>query len=137
LNSRLDSRRDQVVQVKKCMELCSLHNRPDSSRSLRSANCWTAVWQVHRLESCSPHIDEFDNDGFQMDECQMDELTARLESLLVRYAAARDRDDREDSQLWEQFRSELHLLTAEYGPKAVDAALDNLPDGAGRPTALH
>jgi hypothetical protein len=67
----------------------------------------------------------------------MDELTARLESLLARYAAARDRDKGDGSRLWEQFRNELHLLTAEYGPTAVDAALDRLPDGAGASISLH
>jgi hypothetical protein len=62
----------------------------------------------------------------------MDELTARLESLLSRYAAVLDqgKGDR-GGRAWEQFRNELKLLIAEYGPRAVDAALDKMPVGAG------
>ena len=61
----------------------------------------------------------------------MDELTARLESLLSRYAAALDQDEGDHGKEWEQFRKELKLLIAEYGPRAVDAALDKMPVGAG------
>ena len=61
----------------------------------------------------------------------MDELTARLESLLSRYAAALDQDKADHGEAWEQFRNELKLLIAEYGPRAVDAALDKMPVGAG------
>jgi hypothetical protein len=61
----------------------------------------------------------------------MDALTARLESLLSRYAAVLDQDKGDRGEAWEQFRNELKLLIAEYGPRAVDAALDKMPVGAG------
>jgi hypothetical protein len=61
----------------------------------------------------------------------MDELTARLESLLSRYATALDQDKGDDGKAWEHFRKELQLLRADYGPRAVYAALDKMPDGAG------
>ena len=54
----------------------------------------------------------------------MDDLTTRLEALLHRYAAAFDQP--QDS---EQFQNDLQLLIAEYGPQAVNAALNDLPDG--------
>jgi hypothetical protein len=50
----------------------------------------------------------------------MDELTARLEWLLSRYSAALDQDKSNRGKAWEQFRKELQLLIAEYGPTAVD-----------------
>ena len=54
----------------------------------------------------------------------MDELPARLEAILRRYATSYDQpDDRE------QFRKGLELLVAEYGPQAVTAALDEVPTG--------
>jgi DNA-binding response OmpR family regulator len=56
----------------------------------------------------------------------MDELTARLEALLRRYAAAFDQP--QDDRLGEQFRRDLQLLVAEYGPQPVSPALDEIPD---------
>jgi hypothetical protein len=50
----------------------------------------------------------------------MDELTARLEWLLSRYWTALDQDKGDPGRAWEQFRKELQLLIAEYGPTAVD-----------------
>jgi hypothetical protein len=68
----------------------------------------------------------------------MDELTARLESLFCRYAAALDRQNNDDGgKLWEQFRKELQLLIAKYGPLAVDAAIDKIPDEAGAAISVH
>ena len=67
----------------------------------------------------------------------MDELIARLESLFGRYAATLDQGRGDDRQAWEQFRKELGWLIAEYGPKAIDAALDEMPDGAGVSPSLH
>jgi hypothetical protein len=67
----------------------------------------------------------------------MDELIARLESLLGRYAAALDQDKGGRGQPWEPFRRELELLIAEYGPEAIDAALDEMPDGAGGAISLQ
>jgi hypothetical protein len=66
----------------------------------------------------------------------MDELTARLESLLSRYAGAVGQDKGSDKP-WEQFRKELQLLIAEYGAAAVAAALDRIPNGAGGAISLH
>ena len=67
----------------------------------------------------------------------MDELIARLGSLLGRHAATLDQDESNRGQPWEQFRRELELLIAEYGPGAVDAALNEIPDGAGRAISLQ
>jgi hypothetical protein len=53
----------------------------------------------------------------------MDELTARLEALLRRYATTY-----KDQQLGRQFRMDLELLIAEYGYEAVDTALGELPE---------
>ncbi len=62
----------------------------------------------------------------------MDHLTARLESLLRLYAAAFDQAKGDGAQLAEQFRKDLGLIVAEYGPQAVNAALDEMPYGTGR-----
>jgi hypothetical protein len=64
-------------------------------------------------------------------------LAARLEALLRSYAAARHQEKDDGSRSWEQFRTDLQSLIAEYGPNAVDAALDELPDGAGAAISLH
>jgi hypothetical protein len=56
----------------------------------------------------------------------MDDLTAHLESLLRRYAAAFDQTP--DDRLGEQFRRDLQILVTEYGAEAVSAALDEIPD---------
>ncbi len=66
----------------------------------------------------------------------MDELTARLESLLRFYAGA-DLYDHDDGVLAQQVSKDLQLLVAEFGPKAVDAALDKMPDGAWQSSSLH
>ena len=66
----------------------------------------------------------------------MNDLIARLEALLHGYSARREgRDD--DGQLVQRFRRDLRLLVAEYGPNAVDAALDELPDGVGARASQH
>jgi hypothetical protein len=65
----------------------------------------------------------------------MSELANQLDSLLRRYAAECGQD--KDDQPWTQFRNELRSLIAEYGPKAVDAALDEIPDGVGPVASLH
>lgn len=67
----------------------------------------------------------------------MDELIARLESLLGRYAASLERHEGDANQPWEQFRRELGLLIADYGPEAIDAALNEMPDGAGGAISLQ
>jgi hypothetical protein len=67
----------------------------------------------------------------------MDQLIARLELLLGRYAATLQQDQSDGGQPWEKFRRELALLIAEYGPEAIDAALNEMPDGAGRAISLQ
>jgi hypothetical protein len=67
----------------------------------------------------------------------MDHLTARLESLLRLYAPAFDQAKGDGAQLAEQFRKDLRLTVAEYGPQAVNAALDEMPDGTGPSILLH
>jgi hypothetical protein len=53
------------------------------------------------------------------------------------YAAALDQDKGDSGKPREQFRKELQLLIAEYGPGAVDAALNEIPDGVGAAISLH
>jgi hypothetical protein len=65
----------------------------------------------------------------------MDDLIARLEALLRRYAAAFDQPP--DDRLGEQFRRDLQMLVTEYGPQAVNAALDALPDAASPSGSFH
>jgi hypothetical protein len=60
---------------------------------------------------------------------------ARLEALLRLYAAACDRGD--GDRLAEQFRRDLQLLVSEHGRKAVNAALNELPDVASPSVSLH
>jgi hypothetical protein len=60
----------------------------------------------------------------------MDELSARLESLLRFYAWADPSDQGDGAVPAQQFSKALQLLVAEFGPRAVDAALDKMPDGA-------
>jgi hypothetical protein len=68
----------------------------------------------------------------------MDELTARLESLLSRYRSVLDQGKDDDGgKTWDEFRKELQLLIAEYGASAVDAALNDIPDGAAAEISLH
>jgi carbon monoxide dehydrogenase subunit G len=67
----------------------------------------------------------------------MDELTARLESLLRLYAGARQQDQGDGTRLEQLFGRDLQLLVAEFGPRAVDAALDKIPDGSWQPGSLH
>jgi hypothetical protein len=68
----------------------------------------------------------------------MDELTARLEALMRRSAAAYDQGRGDVPQLWEQFRKELQLLVAQYGQPAIDAAFDEEMSGGVWPSvSLH
>jgi hypothetical protein len=68
----------------------------------------------------------------------MDELAARLEALMRRYAAACDQGEREGAQFAEQFHKELQQLIAQYGETAVNAALDKeMSDGAWPSVSLH
>jgi hypothetical protein len=67
----------------------------------------------------------------------MDGLIARIESLLRGCAAACDEGQGDGGRLVEQFRRDLRLLVAEYGPSAVDRALDEFSDKAGLRVSLH
>jgi membrane carboxypeptidase/penicillin-binding protein PbpC len=67
----------------------------------------------------------------------MDDLTARLDSLFGHYAAFLDQRRGDGVQLADQFRKDLHMLVAEYGQPAIDAALDELPDAASPSVSLH
>jgi len=67
----------------------------------------------------------------------MNGLIARLELLLRGYAAACDHAQGDAGRLVEQFRRDLRLLVAEYGPNAVDIALDRFPDEPGPKASLH
>jgi len=65
----------------------------------------------------------------------MDNLTARLEDALRRYAAAIDQGQGE--ALADEFRKSLRMLVAEYGQSAIDAALGGLPQAASPSVSLH
>jgi hypothetical protein len=67
----------------------------------------------------------------------MDDLTARLEALLRLYAAAGAEGHLDGAGLAEQFRRDLQLLVTEYGHKAVDEALDKIPDELWPSVSLH
>jgi hypothetical protein len=65
----------------------------------------------------------------------MDDLTARLIALLRLHAAALDQPI--DDQLSEQFRKDLQSLITEYGPEAVNEALNDFPEGMWPSISLH
>jgi hypothetical protein len=67
----------------------------------------------------------------------MTHLTARLESLLRFYAAAQDRGEGDAARLREQFRKDVEPLVAQYGRRAVIAALDELSGAASPSVPLH
>jgi hypothetical protein len=67
----------------------------------------------------------------------MDDLSARLESLFRRYAAALGQRQGDRGSVAKLLLEEMDLLIAQYGQPAIDAALDQLP-GEGRPSvSLH
>jgi len=65
----------------------------------------------------------------------MDSLTARLEDVLHRYAAAIDQGRGEASA--DEFRKSLRMLVVECGQSAIDAALGGLPDAASPSVSPH
>jgi hypothetical protein len=65
------------------------------------------------------------------------DLTARLEYLLRVYAAACNQVKADADRLREQFRKDVEPLGAQYGQKAVIAALDRLSDGSCSSVSLH
>ena len=66
----------------------------------------------------------------------MDDLTARLESLFRRCAAAMGQRHGDHVQVAKQFLEEVDLLIAQYGQPAIEAALDT-PDVASPSISLH
>jgi hypothetical protein len=54
----------------------------------------------------------------------MDDLTARLESLFRRYAAAMGERDVDGVKLAKQFYEEADLPVAQYGQAAIERVLD-------------
>jgi hypothetical protein len=66
----------------------------------------------------------------------MDDLTARLESLFRRYAAAMNQRHGDHAPVAKQFLEEADLLITQYGQPAVEAALDT-PDVASPSVSLH
>ena len=69
----------------------------------------------------------------------MSDLTADLEALVRRYAAACDLLPPRATldRLGEAFRREMDLLVAEYGQAAVDKAVDALPAVRWPSVSLH
>jgi hypothetical protein len=68
----------------------------------------------------------------------IDDLKARLAALFRHFAAALQQRQGDGPRLAEQFRKDLDLLIAQYGPEAVDAAaLDETPDAELPPGSLH
>lgn len=67
----------------------------------------------------------------------MYDLTARLEALLRRYAAAMDQAQVETGQLVDEFRKGLSLLVAEFGQPAIDAALNKMGGEASPSGSVH
>jgi hypothetical protein len=66
----------------------------------------------------------------------MDDLTARLESLFRRCAAALRQHHGDHVQVAKQFLEEADLLIARYGQPAIHAALD-APDVASPSVSPH
>jgi hypothetical protein len=62
-------------------------------------------------------------------------LRARLEAVLRLYAKVFELDGCEDEAVQERFRGDLRLLIADYGPSAVEAMLDDIPDNPSPPLA--
>jgi hypothetical protein len=67
----------------------------------------------------------------------MDDLGARLEALLRRYAAAIDQGQDEIANLVDEFRAGLRELVTEFGQPAIDAAINELQDDASPSGSLH
>ena len=69
----------------------------------------------------------------------MSDLTADLDALVRRYAAAWDSGPPRAAldRLGEEFRREMDLLIAKYGKAAVDKAVDALPAVRWPSVSLH
>ena len=62
-------------------------------------------------------------------------LSTRLRTLLRLFAEFFEVYGWEDAATQERFRNDLLLLVADYGPSAVEAALDDIPDDSSPPIA--
>jgi hypothetical protein len=67
----------------------------------------------------------------------MDNLTARLDSLLRLYAAAHEAGEGDAARVRVQFRKELEPLVAQHGRRAVITALNKLADAPPRSVSVH
>jgi hypothetical protein len=67
----------------------------------------------------------------------MDDLTARLDSLLRRYAAVHDQGEGDAAGVTARFRKDLKPLVAQYGYRAVITALNKLADAPSQPVSIH
>jgi hypothetical protein len=67
----------------------------------------------------------------------MDELTARIEALLLRYWATFERRVATVDAIVERFHDDIKILIAEFGQAAVDAALDAIPNDPPPSFSMH
>jgi hypothetical protein len=67
----------------------------------------------------------------------MDDLTARLDSLLRGYAAVHDPGEGNAAQARARFRKDLKPLLAQYGYRAVITALNRLADTPSQSVSVH
>jgi hypothetical protein len=67
----------------------------------------------------------------------MDDLTARLDSLLRRYAAIHDEGEGDAAGARARFRKDLKPLVAQYGYRAVITALNKLADNPSQSVSVH
>jgi hypothetical protein len=68
----------------------------------------------------------------------MDELTARIEVLFLRYwAIPESREGAAVNEIVVGFRDDMTLLIAEYGEAAVNAAMETIPDYAPPSFFVH
>jgi hypothetical protein len=73
-------------------------------------------------------------------EGRMDDLTARLEALLRRYLMEAGRCRGVTTaldRLGEKYRRDIDHLVTEYGQPAINAAMNEIPDGPWPSDALH
>jgi hypothetical protein len=67
----------------------------------------------------------------------MDDLTARLDSLLRRYATAHDQGNGDAARARARFRKDLEPLVAQHGCRAVITALNKLADNPSQSVSVH
>ncbi len=72
-----------------------------------------------------------------MEGFTMSDLTASLEALFRRYAEAVDLHPRALRRLHTEFRKDMDVLIAQFGKRAVDKAIAELPDERWPSVSLH